>query len=87
MKEVLRMCIVCKEMKDKSNLIRVVKTKDNNIEIDLSGKLDGRGAYICNNDECLSKLNKSKALNKAFKMQVSEEIYNQINLRSFNGRE
>ena len=87
MKEVLRMCIVCKEMKDKSNLIRVVKTKDNNIEIDLTGKLDGRGAYICNNDGCLSKLNKSKALNKAFKMQVSEEIYNQINLRSFNGRE
>ena len=82
MKKVLRMCVVCREMRDKGDLIRVVKTSDGKIFVDNSQKQDGRGAYICKNGECLEKLNKNKAFNRAFKMPVSEEIYQSlINLK------
>ena len=74
-----RTCMGCNEKKDKKDLIRIVKNKENEITIDRTGKLDGRGAYICDNVQCLEKLIKSKRLNKVFDMNISEEIY--INLR------
>lgn len=70
-----RMCVVCREMKDKKNLTRVVKNKDGQIFIDSSGKANGRGAYVCDSPECRKKLIKSKMLNKAFKCTVPDEIY------------
>ncbi len=73
-----RMCIACRQMKDKKMLLRIVKNKENEISIDLTGKQNGRGAYICKDSECLNKLKKQKSLNKAFKMNISEEIYKQI---------
>lgn len=73
--EKLRMCVACRNMKDKKDLIRIVKDKEGNIFIDNTGKKNGRGAYICNDEECLKKLVKQKSLNKAFKTNVSEEIY------------
>ncbi len=73
-----RMCIACRQMKDKKSLLRIVKNKENEISIDLTGKQNGRGAYICKDTECLNKLKKQKALNKAFKMNISEDIYRQI---------
>lgn len=71
----LRMCIVCKEMKPKKELIRVVKSVDGTIGLDTTGKANGRGAYICNSDECMAKLVKTKALSRTFKENVSSEVY------------
>ena len=73
-----RMCIACREMKDKKELVRVVKNSEGNIFVDLTGKANGRGAYICKSKECFAKLKKQKALNKAFKCPIDEEIYNKI---------
>ena len=74
----LRTCCVCRKMYPKSDLIRVVKTSDGKIFIDESGKANGRGAYICKSEECKNKLKKLKSLNKAFKCQVSDEIYEEL---------
>ena len=76
--ESLRMCIACREMKDKRQLVRIVKNKDNEIFIDSTGKKNGRGAYICKSETCISKMQKQKLLNKTFKTNVSDEIYSQI---------
>ena len=78
MKKVLRMCVVCRQMKDKSELIRVNKTKDGKVVVDLSGKQDGRGAYICKSGDCLDKLDKNKAFNRAYKSQVDNDIYESL---------
>lgn len=76
--ESLRMCIACREMKDKRQLVRIVKNKENEIFIDSTGKKNGRGAYICRNETCLQKMQKQKLLNKTFKTNVNEEVYSQI---------
>ena len=70
-----RTCMGCNEKKDKKDLIRIVKNKANEILVDKTGKLNGRGAYICNNVECLEKLKKSKRLNRVFETNISDEIY------------
>ena len=70
-----RTCIGCNEVKQKNELIRIVKTKENEIFVDKTSKASGRGAYICNNVECLEKAIKSKRLNKTFKMQIDNQIY------------
>ena len=74
----LRTCMGCNEKKPKKELIRIVKDKENNISIDKTGKLDGRGAYICNDVKCLDKVIKSKRLEKSLEIQISEEIYNNL---------
>ncbi|MGN1163098.1 MAG: RNase P modulator RnpM [Christensenellales bacterium] len=74
----LRMCLCCREMMDKKELKRVVKTPEGKIMLDLSGKMNGRGAYICQKPECLKKLKKQKVLNKAFSVQIDDEIYDKI---------
>lgn len=76
--ERLRMCIACREMQDKRNLLRVVKDKEGNIFIDQTGKKNGRGAYICKNEECLKKLIKQKSLNKAFKCEINADVYESL---------
>ena len=76
--ESLRMCCVCRQMKPKDQLIRVVKNKDNEIFVDNTKKADGRGAYVCNEQECLNKLKKIKGLNKAFKGNIPDEIYEEL---------
>ena len=73
----LRMCIACKESKHKKELVRIFKS-DNGFVVDKSGKLNGRGAYICNNSTCVEKLIKNKLLHKAFKVNVSAEDYQKI---------
>lgn len=77
-KETLRMCIACREMKDKKTLMRIVKNKEGKIFIDETGKANGRGAYICKDIKCLEKLKKQKILNKTFKCMVAPEIYTEI---------
>ncbi len=71
----LRKCIGCGEMKPKKELIRVVKSPEGEISIDLTGKKSGRGAYICHSKDCLIKAQKSKRLEKSFSTQISQEIY------------
>jgi predicted RNA-binding protein YlxR (DUF448 family) len=74
----LRQCIVCRESKPKKELIRIVRTVENDFAIDKTGKLNGRGSYICNSEDCINKLVKQRALNKAFKTNVSQEVYDKL---------
>lgn len=74
-----RMCVGCREMKDKKELIRIVRTPDGSIEIDTTGKRSGRGAYLCSNRECFNQAVKKKGLQKALEKDLSEEIINAIN--------
>ncbi len=76
----LRTCMGCNEKKTKKELIRIVKDKEGNICVDKTGKKEGRGAYICDNINCLEKVIKTKRLEKVLDTKISEEIYN--NLRS-----
>lgn len=80
----MRMCTACREMKPKKELLRVVKTVDGEIKFDTTGKLNGRGAYICNDMECLKKAKKTNALARAFETAVSEDIYNQLETEFMN---
>ena len=73
-----RTCMGCNVKKPKKEFIRIVKTKDGEIDIDRTGKIQGRGAYICDNIECLEKLIKSKRLEKVFETKISEEIYEKL---------
>ena len=73
-----RTCMGCNAKKDKKEFIRIVKNKENEINIDKTGKMEGRGAYICDNIECLEKLIKTKTLEKVFDMKISEEIYENL---------
>ena len=77
-KEPQRTCMGCNEKKDKKQLIRIVKNKENEISIDKTGKANGRGAYICDNIECLEKLIKTKRLERVFDMKISDEIYENL---------
>ncbi len=82
----LRQCIACRESKPKKELIRIVKTDDNDFVLDKTGRLNGRGCYICNNDDCLNKLFKNKALNKSFKTNISSEVYDRLREQFFENR-
>ncbi|WP_199534113.1 RNase P modulator RnpM [Romboutsia weinsteinii] len=73
-----RKCIVCQERDSKKGLIRIVKNKEGEISLDPTGKANGRGAYICKSSECLKKAIKTKALNRAFKIEVSDEVYENL---------
>ncbi len=74
----LRTCMGCNEKKNKKELIRIVKNKQNVIFIDKTGKAEGRGAYICDNINCLEKVIKSKRLEKVLDVKISEQIYEQL---------
>lgn len=73
-----RKCIVCGSLKDKGDLLRIVKNKEEGILIDESGKLNGRGAYVCKDESCIKGLKKSNKLNQAFKMKIDDEIYEEL---------
>ena len=77
-KQPQRTCMGCNQKKDKKELIRIVKNKDNEISIDKTGKKEGRGAYICDDVTCLEKLQKNKRLERVFEMQISQEIYESL---------
>ena len=74
----LRMCLGCKEMKPKKELIRVVRNNEGEISIDTVGKKPGRGAYICKSSDCLEQAIKAKRLDKAFETSISSDIYNNL---------
>lgn len=74
----LRQCVGCGDMKSKKELIRILKTEEEGFMLDLTGKKNGRGAYICRNAECLKAARKSKGLDRSFKMAVSDEVYDSL---------
>ncbi len=73
-----RMCMGCNSRKEKQELIRIVINKNGEITIDKTGKLSGRGAYICDNLECLDKVIKTKRLERTFNININNEIYESL---------
>ncbi len=74
----LRQCIGCGEMKSKKEMIRVLKTPEEDILLDATGKKNGRGAYLCREKECLVKARKNKGLERSFKMKIPNEVYDNL---------
>ena len=79
----MRMCIACHDMKPKKEMLRIVKPKDGEVSIDFTGKAAGRGAYICDNSECIKKLRKARLLNKVFSAEIPQEVYDKIEVEFF----
>lgn len=71
----MRQCVGCNEMKNKKEMMRVLRTSDGSIELDTTGKKNGRGAYLCMTKECLMKARKNKGLERSFKMKIPDELY------------
>jgi hypothetical protein len=74
----LRQCVGCGEMKGKKDMCRVLKTTENEICLDVTGKKNGRGAYVCRSMECLKKARKNKGLERSFKMNIPNEVYDNL---------
>lgn len=81
-----RQCVGCGEMKDKKEMMRVLKTAENEIFLDATGKKNGRGAYICRSMECLRRARKNRGLERSFKMGISTEVYDTLE-REFDSLE
>ena len=77
-KQPMRKCTGCNEMKEKRELVRIVRDPEGNISVDLTGKKSGRGAYICKDKKCLIKAQKAKRLERAFECEVPAEIYERL---------
>lgn len=74
----LRQCIGCREMKPKSELIRVVRSPEGEISVDGAGRKPGRGAYVCRSSDCLRRAQKSRALERAFSQKIADEVYDAL---------
>ncbi len=74
----MRMCSGCGEMKPKRELVRIVKSPEGDISVDLTGRKAGRGAYICKNPDCLAKAKKTKRIERSFSVQIPDEIYEKL---------
>ncbi len=74
----MRRCNGCNEQKPKKELIRIVKSPEGEISLDITGKKSGRGAYICNSIDCLQKVRKSRRIDKTFEMTIPDEVYNSL---------
>ncbi len=71
----LRQCVACRELRDKRELLRVVKNSEGRIFLDLTSKAAGRGAYVCDDPECIKKLRKARLLNRVFSCAVDDGVY------------
>ena len=74
----LRRCMACNSQKEKQELLRIVRTPENNIEVDLTGKKNGRGAYICKDENCLNLAIKTKRLERVLEKPIQKEFYEKI---------
>lgn len=74
----MRQCIGCQEMKNKKEMLRVLKTSENEILLDDTGKKNGRGAYLCHSIECFEKARKNKGLERSLKTQIPKEVYDNL---------
>ena len=73
-----RQCMGCRERRAKKEMIRVVRCTDGAVNLDFGGKMNGRGAYICPNSECLKKALKSKALDRSLEVTIPQEVYDRL---------
>lgn len=85
----MRQCLGCREMKPKRELLRVVRSPEGAVTLDLRGKASGRGAYVCPNPECLKRAVKTKALSRAFETEIPQEVYDAllVEMEAANGAE
>lgn len=74
----MRQCVGCGEMKSKREMMRVLKSAEGPIVLDMTGKKNGRGAYLCISGECLAKARKNKGLERSFKMSIPDEVYDSL---------
>ena len=74
----MRQCMGCRDRRGKRELLRVVRMTDGNVSLDFSGKLNGRGAYICPDPECLKKARKSRALDRSLEVEIPEAVYDRL---------
>ena len=74
----MRMCVGCREMKEKRQLLRIVRSPENVISFDRVGKAPGRGAYVCRSQECLTKAGKQKQLERALETKIEEAVFAQL---------
>ncbi len=74
----MRQCIGCGEMKSKKEMMRILKTPEEEIVLDVTGKKNGRGAYLCKSGECLLRARKNKGLERSFKMSIPNEVYDNL---------
>lgn len=74
----MRQCTGCREMKNKKEMIRVLKTAEDEIVLDATGKKNGRGAYLCFSSECLEKARKNRGLERSLKAAIPEEVYDSL---------
>ena len=81
----MRQCMGCRERLPKREMIRVVRCTDGNVQLDFSGKLNGRGAYICPKGECLKKARKAKSLDRSLEVAIPEEVYDRLEKEMENG--
>ena len=81
----LRMCISCRQLFEKRDMLRVVRSEDK-IFLDFTSKASGRGAYVCDNPDCIKKMKKQRLLNKVFSLSVDDEIYNAIEEAYFGAK-
>ena len=82
----LRQCIACRELKEKKQMLRVTKEAEGAIFLDFSGKANGRGAYICDNPDCVKKLKKNRLLDRVFSCRVDDGVYAAIEEEYFGGK-
>jgi len=73
-----RQCVGCRTMRDKRDLLRIVKAPDGTISLDTTGKKSGRGAYVCHDPECLKKARKSRALERTFEVAIPDPVYDAL---------
>ena len=74
----LRQCVGCNEMKSKKEMLRILKTAEEEVILDATGKLNGRGAYLCKNEECLKKAIKQKGIERSLKMNIDKAVYEKL---------
>ena len=74
----VRMCVGCQEMKNKKEMIRVIKTPEGTFMLDATGKKNGKGAYVCPSEECLQLARKNKGLERSFKQAIPAEVYESL---------
>ena len=74
----LRKCIACNENKSKKELIRVVRNADKEIIVDETGKVNGRGAYVCKSENCIDQIIKTRKLSRTFQIEVPDEVYTKL---------
>jgi len=81
----MRMCVGCREMKPKKELLRVVKPQEGDARIDFTGKAAGRGVYVCRSPECLKRAQKTKALERALEAQISADVFGALEAQMADG--